>query len=624
MKKITLLFLVAILSSWSSGAQTFPEPYCDVSFITVEPITLVDVAGISNISDAALNGTPSHEDFTAIVGNMQRGETYAITLEGNTAGASFSSYFTVFIDWDQDGILDNFEERYEIGSITGSTGTDGQQITGNIVVPATAISGPTRMRVVKSYNAHAVGSCYVGSNYGQVEDYTIDVLDPSDCNAVDNVTLSEITENSARVSWTVTPTAINGYEVNVFLEGANPETDSAEITETVDAGISTVTISGLADGTGYDVYVVSDCGSDTAMSTVVTFTTGEGDGCAAVSVPYIMDFESATVPDLPECTSREKIGNVKDWETANVSTYGFDSVVLKRGYDSTNASNAWFYTQGIEMEGGTEYEISYKYGNDDSFGDTEKMEVAYGSSPNAAAMTTQLADHPSITGGIPSVNTVTFAPTTSGVYYFGFHSYSDANQWYFYLDDISIQEAASESCDPVTDIVVTDITENSATVSWTDTSSATGGYIVMGYLEGADPEASPMEFTEVVAADVSTVEITALEENTAYDVYVMSICGTDSTMSSAVTFTTDQTAGINGNEISNIKYFPNPVNDNLTITAAKSIDSVSVYNLLGQQVMQAQPRNMNVVLDLSSLSTGTYVLKANAADSVSTFKVVKK
>ena len=95
-------------------------------------------------------------------------------------------------------------------------------------------------------------------------------------------------------------------------------------------------------------------------------------------------------------------------------------------------------------------------------------------------------------------------------------------------------------------------------------------------------------------------------------------------MSDVVSFTTDQTVGINGNEISQISYFPNPVKENLTITAAKPIDNVTVYSLLGQMVMQLQPRNMDVVLDMSSLSTGTYIFKVNAADSVSIFKVVKE
>lgn len=198
MKKITILIFVCFgvigfgqnrfneknsttepnpLNITASAAENFPEPYCGpIEYeYAVEPITLVEVAGISNRSHAILNESPSHEDFTSIVGEMTEGETYPIALEGHTGG--FITSFTVFVDWDQDGTLDNESERYEIGSISYSNGTDGQQATGNIVVPTGVSDGPTRMRVIKRFTStgaeFATDSCTPGSNYGQAEDYTI-------------------------------------------------------------------------------------------------------------------------------------------------------------------------------------------------------------------------------------------------------------------------------------------------------------------------------------------------------------------------------------------------------------------------------------------------------------------
>ncbi|MCG2420517.1 GEVED domain-containing protein, partial [Aequorivita sp. F47161] len=161
----------------SGGGGAFPAPYCGpLEFNSgVEPITLVEVAGISNVSDPVIDGSPAHEDFTAISGDMEEGMTYPIALEGNTGGG-FTNSFTVFIDWNQDGILDNASERYEIGTITGSTGTDGQQATNDILVPAGVTAGPTRMRVIKKFLAsYAPDSCTPGSGFGQAEDYTINV-----------------------------------------------------------------------------------------------------------------------------------------------------------------------------------------------------------------------------------------------------------------------------------------------------------------------------------------------------------------------------------------------------------------------------------------------------------------
>ncbi len=610
-----------VLTFTTSEAEgTFPSPYCLVtSFTTVEPITLVEVAGISNASNDVANGSPAHEDFTSIIGNMEEGETYSIALEGNTNGP-YNASFTVFIDWNQDGELDNHSERYEIGIINTSTGTDGQQAIGDILVPAGVTAGLTRMRVIKQYaGGYANTSCSVDTNYGQAEDYTIDVVANSGgCDPVTGVAVTDITENGATVSWTASTTATDGYEVNVFSEGANPVTDTPTATETVSAGVETVDVEGLDANTTYDVYVTSDCGDDTAMSTVITFTTNEADGTfpdpyclvtsfntvepiTLVEVAGISNVSDAAINGSPAHENFTSIvGNMEEGETYTIALEG-----------NTNGSYAASFTVFIDWNQDGELD-----------NDSERYEIGI-------INTSTGTDGKQAIGDILVPAGVTAGLTRMRVikkYTAGYANTScSAGTTFGQAEDYTIEVSTSPAgCDPVTDVTVTDIAENSATVSWTGTSTATGGYIVMGYLEGADPTVAPMEFTQVVGAGVSTVGVTGLEADTSYDVYVLSICGTDSTMSDVITFTTDQTAGVNGNEISNINYFPNPVNDNLTITAAHSIDNITVFNLLGQTVMQAQPRSMNVVLDLSSLPTGTYVLKANAADSVSTFKVVKK
>ncbi|GHC54571.1 hypothetical protein GCM10008083_18530 [Ulvibacter litoralis] len=160
-----------------SAPVVFPAPYCGpLDFVNnVEPITLVDVAGISNVSDATVGGSPAHEDFTLIVGAMEEGMTYPILLEGNTNG-NFTNRFAVFIDWNQNDVLDDAGEVYEITELLiNSTGVDGIQVGGDIVVPAGVTAGDTRMRVKKIFGTTDYLDPCLGTGFGQAEDYTITV-----------------------------------------------------------------------------------------------------------------------------------------------------------------------------------------------------------------------------------------------------------------------------------------------------------------------------------------------------------------------------------------------------------------------------------------------------------------
>jgi hypothetical protein len=150
-----------------------PDPICFDISDTVEPITHVVLSDIDKTSSAAIDGSPALEDFTDTEGNMVQGLAYDIAIEGNTNG--YTSFFTAWIDWDQN---DEWEadEMYEIGSISNSTGTDGQQTIGTITVPADATLGSTTMRIIKNWDESPIDPCDVYL-YGQGEDYTIVVKD---------------------------------------------------------------------------------------------------------------------------------------------------------------------------------------------------------------------------------------------------------------------------------------------------------------------------------------------------------------------------------------------------------------------------------------------------------------
>ncbi|WP_274475183.1 GEVED domain-containing protein [Mangrovimonas aestuarii] len=71
-------------------------------------------------------------------------------------------------------------------------------------------------------------------------------------------------------------------------------------------------------------------------------------------------------------------------------------------------------------------------------------------------------------------------------------------------------------------------------------------------------------------------------------------------------------------------YYPNPVSSNLVLTAQKNIQNVAVYNMLGQQIINATPNTMKVDLDMSNLQTGAYFVKVSIDGNLETIRVIKQ
>ncbi len=175
------------VNSFTTVSSPF-EPYCGplaMSF-SVEPISNVNFAGINNASSPIVGESPAHEDFISVVGNVTAGETYEIRLQGNTGG-NYTNRFAVFIDWNQNGVLNDAGEVYEVTqTLVNSTGEDGKESVHSIAVPADALEGDTRMRVKKIFGTSNYLNPCLGASFGQAEDYTITVATLGVSNATKN------------------------------------------------------------------------------------------------------------------------------------------------------------------------------------------------------------------------------------------------------------------------------------------------------------------------------------------------------------------------------------------------------------------------------------------------------
>ncbi len=72
------------------------------------------------------------------------------------------------------------------------------------------------------------------------------------------------------------------------------------------------------------------------------------------------------------------------------------------------------------------------------------------------------------------------------------------------------------------------------------------------------------------------------------------------------------------------KMAPNPVTDVLQISATKSMENVTVFNLIGQVVSSKELNSSSTTLDLSTLPSGTYLVKITADGKAQTQKVIKR
>ena len=71
-------------------------------------------------------------------------------------------------------------------------------------------------------------------------------------------------------------------------------------------------------------------------------------------------------------------------------------------------------------------------------------------------------------------------------------------------------------------------------------------------------------------------------------------------------------------------YYPNPVKNTLTLNAQNTIENVTMYNMLGQEVLSANPNSVDSDIDMSNLANGSYFVKVTIANVTETIRVIKQ
>lgn len=369
-------------------------------------------------------------------GDVNVSFAYKVTeFSSNSTGASLADFGVIKLAWATSAAgpwttsytIDDTSHVVSASCTTKSATISGVPASGNLFIRFEALSGLD-----------------TSDNYVYFDDVNITQGAAPSCISPGSVAVSNMTIATANISWAA-PTVVpaNGYDL-YYSTNATPPTATTPPTYTSISGTSKG-LSGLSTSTQYYVWVRSNCTTtDKSIWTpVYTFTTP----CVSANLPYTLDFESVTTPALPGCTSNFNAGTGNDWTTTLPGDYGFPTNALTYVYNSDNPANTWFFTQGVNLTAGVQYNISYNYGNNGGTTYVEKLKVAYGNDPIVSAMINSIADHPNIVNGTSSTvsalnSSVNFTPSVTGVYYFGFNAYSDTDRNRLYVDDISITQSS--------------------------------------------------------------------------------------------------------------------------------------------------------------------------------------
>ena len=173
-----------------------------------EWIDLVQLAEINN----ATGDDGGYKDYTAQIATIAIGSTERVTVSCGFKSSTYTEFWNVWIDYNQDGVFADSEKV-----MTGSSSSSAN-LYNDFNVPTDAALGNTRMRVSMKYNAN--GTSCESFSYGEVEDYTVNIVATKNAGAGNNYSNDAIAlgfEAPSKIA-SVYPNPTNGL-VSITLNG---------------------------------------------------------------------------------------------------------------------------------------------------------------------------------------------------------------------------------------------------------------------------------------------------------------------------------------------------------------------------------------------------------------------
>lgn len=226
----------AFSASLNFTTANVPAPtYCTSTSTntTDERIARVQLGTINNASTS----TTGYENFTSLSTNLTRGTANTITITPFWRSTRYAEGYSVWIDYNSDGDFTDAGEQVFTRTATTTT-----PVAGTFTVPAATTTGPKRVRVSMKYNA--VPTACESFTYGQVEDYTVNIVASGVVNAITSDL--EIDGNKNNYDFAIYPNPTKGIlNISSF--------DNRAVSYVIYSLIGKKIISGNAIETGIDV-----------------------------------------------------------------------------------------------------------------------------------------------------------------------------------------------------------------------------------------------------------------------------------------------------------------------------------------------------------------------------------
>ncbi|MUV04548.1 T9SS type B sorting domain-containing protein, partial [Flavobacterium rakeshii] len=328
------------------------------------------------------------------------------------------------------------------------------------------------------------------------------------CDKPQNLTLGNITTDTVDFSWTETGVA-TAWQYALQPAGTGLPSGAG-----TNVNVTSASEGSLEPNTGYEIYIRSECspgsGEYSSWAGPITFNTA----CSTLSLPFFEGFNSDSSTE--QCwTVVNANGDNLTWDlNTTYFMYEGNQVASLQKYWNSVDNDDWLITPGVQLTGNQRLRYQYRVVSASYPTDMEVLISTGGTS--LSSFTTELSSLQTINNAVYQEKII-YLDDYTGVVNIAFHVPDvDTNSWTLFLDQVIIEDIPT--CPDPLDLTVSDITDTTASLSWTPGYQESQWEVVVQEQGGGEPN------EDGILVDNNTYLAENLVAATYYEYYVRAHC----------------------------------------------------------------------------------------------------